>query len=195
MHACLCTCASHHDESAHVCWLEGYAVGSSPASAITCIAALITKAFLPTDMLQPSAQVPKYSTPLSIAPAFMYKLISFKKRCRFHTAWLHAYLQTFKHFDLDGSGAITIDELRLALEKEKDEEALQALLKQVDKNGDQKIDYDEFCEMVSLRHIVIALHGGSLRGKESLPVANSSISNNSNSAAQHILPASSIAHW
>ncbi|KAI8473032.1 MAG: kinase-like domain-containing protein [Monoraphidium minutum] len=58
-------------------------------------------------------------------------------------------LTAFQHFDKDGSGFITEAELVEALrEHHMPEPQLMELLSEVDRDGDDKIDYDEFCRML-----------------------------------------------
>jgi calcium-dependent protein kinase len=59
----------------------------------------------------------------------------------------------FKAFDLDGSGKISKDELRVVLgnEKRKDESYWEGLIREADINGDGEIDYNEFVEMMHKR--------------------------------------------
>lgn len=55
--------------------------------------------------------------------------------------------EMFKAIDEDGSGTITIEELREGLRKkgaEMDENELQRIVDNIDANGNQKIDYEEF---------------------------------------------------
>lgn len=54
-------------------------------------------------------------------------------------------------FDRDGNGVITEDELNHFLKKDKDKkqaEIWKQVISQVDKNGDGKIQFDEFKEMM-----------------------------------------------
>lgn len=54
-------------------------------------------------------------------------------------------IKAFEHFDTDGSGTISRDELREALKKYgESEENISTLLEEVDKDGDGQIDYEEF---------------------------------------------------
>ncbi|GBF97666.1 calcium-dependent kinase [Raphidocelis subcapitata] len=58
-------------------------------------------------------------------------------------------LAAFQHFDSDGSGYITEAELREGLrEHHMPEEQVQELLSEVDRDGNNRIDYDEFCRML-----------------------------------------------
>ena len=57
--------------------------------------------------------------------------------------------ETFSKFDIDNSGFITKDELLKALKAEKSQEKeVENLIKAVDKNGDGKIDYKEFLQLM-----------------------------------------------
>lgn len=55
--------------------------------------------------------------------------------------------KAFEHFDADGSGYITMDELEAAL-KELGMDDIKDILEKVDTDGDGKIDYDEFVNMM-----------------------------------------------
>jgi calcium-dependent protein kinase len=59
-------------------------------------------------------------------------------------------LQAFKHFDRDGSGFITADEVEAALQGmgKSDGEDVTGMIKQYDSNNDGKIDYAEFVSML-----------------------------------------------
>ena len=58
-------------------------------------------------------------------------------------------LEAFCKFDIDNSGFITTDELLKALKAEKSQEKeVEQLIKAVDKNGDGKIDYKEFLQLM-----------------------------------------------
>eukprot|EP01026_Neomeris_dumetosa_P039070 TRINITY_DN31_c9_g1_i4.p1 TRINITY_DN31_c9_g1~~TRINITY_DN31_c9_g1_i4.p1 ORF type:complete len:498 (-),score=83.19 TRINITY_DN31_c9_g1_i4:347-1840(-) len=59
-----------------------------------------------------------------------------------------ALFQTFQHFDADGSGYITIDELKDALHQRGKDIDLQSIIDEVDKDGDGRINYEEFSEMM-----------------------------------------------
>ena len=61
---------------------------------------------------------------------------------------LHA---AFKMLDLDGNGRISKEELKEVLGKEdnKSDAYWDAMIKEVDKNGDGEIDYSEFIDMMS----------------------------------------------
>ena len=57
--------------------------------------------------------------------------------------------EAFCKFDIDNSGFITTDELLKALKAEKSQEKeVEQLIKAVDKNGDGKIDYKEFLQLM-----------------------------------------------
>ena len=56
-------------------------------------------------------------------------------------------VRSFSDLDKDGDGFITASELRQALGKDV---SIDALIKEADKNGDGKIDYQEFSDL--LRH-------------------------------------------
>jgi len=58
-------------------------------------------------------------------------------------------MEAFTNFDKDKSGKISKDELIVALKAEKSQEKeIEKLLKQVDKNNDRKIDYNEFLALM-----------------------------------------------
>jgi calcium-dependent protein kinase len=57
----------------------------------------------------------------------------------------------FEYFDKDGSGTITLDELKESLCGDDlllDETELESIIKEVDSNDDGMIDYKEFLEMM-----------------------------------------------
>jgi len=56
----------------------------------------------------------------------------------------------FKMFDKDGSGLISTDEIRqvLSFGKQLDDQAVSAIIKQVDENGDGEISFEEFSKMM-----------------------------------------------
>ena len=61
----------------------------------------------------------------------------------------------FAEFDLDGSGSISVDELkeifgRFTSDGVVDEEMLDAIIYQVDKNGDGEIDFEEFRDFMCI---------------------------------------------
>eukprot|EP00882_Tetradesmus_deserticola_P033647 GHRQ01038454.1.p1 GENE.GHRQ01038454.1~~GHRQ01038454.1.p1 ORF type:complete len:160 (+),score=52.09 GHRQ01038454.1:540-1019(+) len=56
-------------------------------------------------------------------------------------------MAAFQHFDTDGSGFISEEELLQALQKEGvSAAAIQSLLSEVDRDNDCNVDYDEVCE-------------------------------------------------
>ena len=58
-------------------------------------------------------------------------------------------MEAFTNFDKDKSGKISKDELIVALKAEKSQEKeIEKLIKQVDKNNDGKIDYNEFLALM-----------------------------------------------
>lgn len=58
----------------------------------------------------------------------------------------------FIYFDKDGSGAISIDELKevLGVKKLVDDQVWSALIKDVDADGNGEIDFEEFKTMMTL---------------------------------------------
>lgn len=59
--------------------------------------------------------------------------------------------EAFKVFDMDGNGTIDEKELRVTMKKlgEKlSDEDIRAMIRAADKNGDGKIDYEEFIKMM-----------------------------------------------
>ncbi|XP_052769115.1 calmodulin-A-like isoform X1 [Mya arenaria] len=62
------------------------------------------------------------------------------------------YREAFNIFDRDGSGAISIKELEIAMRslgQNPNEEELERMIKEVDKDGNQELDFEEFCELMS----------------------------------------------
>jgi hypothetical protein len=61
-------------------------------------------------------------------------------------------LYTLQHFDKDGSGFITADELQEALKSHGDSgqvsSHIKEILQDVDRDNDGRINYDEFCAMM-----------------------------------------------
>ncbi|KAK9857574.1 hypothetical protein WJX84_007746 [Apatococcus fuscideae] len=59
-------------------------------------------------------------------------------------------VKAFEFFDTDRSGFITVDELEQALQKHgvNDAADIQQIMKEVDKDGNGRIDYNEFCDMM-----------------------------------------------
>uniref|UniRef100_A0A3P9IUE3 EF-hand domain-containing protein n=1 Tax=Oryzias latipes TaxID=8090 RepID=A0A3P9IUE3_ORYLA len=59
----------------------------------------------------------------------------------------------FREFDIDGDGAITSEELRLAMVKLLGEQTskheINSVVSEVDNNGDGKVDFEEFVKMMS----------------------------------------------
>ncbi|KAJ7990044.1 hypothetical protein DPEC_G00310770 [Dallia pectoralis] len=59
----------------------------------------------------------------------------------------------FKEFDLDGDGAITIDELKHAMIKllgyQANRREIEAVIREADNNGDGTVDFEEFVKMMS----------------------------------------------
>lgn len=61
--------------------------------------------------------------------------------------------QAFKMLDIDGNGKISKEELKTILGKELgkyDEIYWDNMIKEVDKNGDGEIDYNEFIDMMNM---------------------------------------------
>ncbi|XP_036445793.1 calcium-binding protein 5b [Colossoma macropomum] len=61
--------------------------------------------------------------------------------------------EAFKEFDIDGDGAITIDELRHAMQKLLGEttnrKEIEDVVREADNNGDGTVDFEEFVKMMS----------------------------------------------
>jgi Ca2+-binding EF-hand superfamily protein len=53
-------------------------------------------------------------------------------------------------FDKDGGGSISIEEIKQVLSygQKLDDEVVNAIIKQVDQNGDGEISYEEFAQMM-----------------------------------------------
>ena len=61
-------------------------------------------------------------------------------------------LEAFSVFDKDNSGQITKEELLEALKAEKSQEKeVEKYIQAVDKNGDGKIDYKEFLDLMGVQ--------------------------------------------
>jgi calcium-dependent protein kinase len=64
----------------------------------------------------------------------------------------------FEHFDIDGDGQITRDELKQSLAKMGiSDEGIEDIIEEVDKDGSGSIDYNEFCTMMVSRCSCLAL--------------------------------------
>ena len=65
-------------------------------------------------------------------------------------------MEAFRIFDEDGSGSLDVNELREAVKKYGTgtctEEDLEAIVQQMDKDGDGTIDLDEFVKVMSDNH-------------------------------------------
>jgi len=64
----------------------------------------------------------------------------------------------FQIFDLDGKGKISAEELSTVLNnlgKPADIDHAKAIIKQVDKDGDGMIEFDEFCDMMDKQEAVL----------------------------------------
>ena len=62
------------------------------------------------------------------------------------------YKDAFNQLDVDGNGVINVEELGTAMKsigKDTSEENLQTMITLVDKDGDGKIDFDEFLIMIA----------------------------------------------
>ncbi|KAL7850419.1 hypothetical protein SRHO_G00197680 [Serrasalmus rhombeus] len=61
--------------------------------------------------------------------------------------------EAFKEFDLDGDGAITINELRHAMQKllgeTSNRKEIEDVVREADNNGDGTVDFEEFVKMMS----------------------------------------------
>ncbi|MGB5592437.1 MAG: EF-hand domain-containing protein [Crocosphaera sp.] len=59
-------------------------------------------------------------------------------------------LERFRFFDLDGSGRISLEELRLCLRDSEtglSHSEIEEMLRLADTSGDQELSYEEFCEI------------------------------------------------
>lgn len=68
------------------------------------------------------------------------------------TSWFDKMKESFYTIDLDHDGLITADELRnltQSIDEKLSETDLKAMIEQVDKNKDGKIDFIEFCEITT----------------------------------------------
>ncbi|KAK9805672.1 hypothetical protein WJX72_011131 [[Myrmecia] bisecta] len=81
--------------------------------------------------------------------------------------------RAFAYFDTDGSGYITKDELETALKKSHNETLVKDvadILREVDKDNDGRIDYEEFCNMMravdSPKKRPLELLGGKSMGRK-----------------------------
>mgnify|MGYP002053829667 CR=1 FL=1 len=55
----------------------------------------------------------------------------------------------FKHFDKDGNGSISLDEIKETLGiSDEDGDELRKLINDIDENGDGEIQFEEFCNMM-----------------------------------------------
>lgn len=57
-------------------------------------------------------------------------------------------IKAFEYFDTDGSGYITLDELESAIKQSGEGIDARQILKEVDRDNDGRIDYEEFCIMM-----------------------------------------------
>ena len=78
---------------------------------------------------------------------FEFVTVSVKKEKLLTKEMLH---KAFEIFDLDGNGYIEREELDQTLPGGADDNAWDDIIKQVDKDGDGKIDFDEFVQMMEL---------------------------------------------
>ncbi|KAF7254783.1 Calmodulin-like protein 3 [Varanus komodoensis] len=77
---------------------------------------------------------------------------------RFSEAELGVFKEAFSHFDTDGDGKVTAEELGSALrslvpvlgnlQEAFTEEKVEQMVRQVDKDGDGKISFEEFVKML-----------------------------------------------
>ncbi|KAF9653966.1 EF-hand [Thelephora ganbajun] len=70
---------------------------------------------------------------------------------RFNDLGKDEYRQAFEMFDEDGSGSISITELKevfRSIGQKLDDEELELILKEADRDGDREIDYEEFLQMM-----------------------------------------------
>jgi len=96
------------------------------------------------------------------------------------------YLQAFHEFDVDGSGALSQEELqRVLLKLGEDEATFAEIIKDADADGDGSIDYEEFVNMMKARKRIQAMantlmssegkqasHQVSLNSSQDLPPLN-----------------------
>jgi len=76
---------------------------------------------------------------------FLAGMIDQKNYLREELCW-----EAFRTFDQDGSGSIDIEELKMILKNQnmEQDQDVEALFAEADKNGDGKISFEEFCQML-----------------------------------------------
>ena len=85
--------------------------------------------------------------------AVLAKVRQHLKKLNYHN--FNDLKSAFQFYDKDKSGTISIDELRAICEQLKvpvEEELLSALLSYCDENGDNQIDYEEFCKFLNWKN-------------------------------------------
>lgn len=109
------------------------------------------------------------------ANEFNARLIELRKEYHIEEKTFLAYKRLFNLLDLDGSGSIEEEELRIGLEsigKCPSPEELSNMLKAVDEDGSGEIDLLEFCVLMS---VVVKYQGGDILAHSSFQVRKSTL--------------------
>lgn len=98
------------------------------------------------------------------------------------------YFETFTQYDVDGSGAISPDELRRLLQasgEDMDDAELATVIKQADTDHDGEIDFDEFIGLMRARKRLLRV-ANQMGVTGTGPAAASAGSSNNNSSSSHL---------